>query len=254
MTTARTTRRRKPSTINMFWVAAISLIMLLSIVILPIKGILAATDTGNDNVKNDAPAANGDFGNGNSKMVLPIKSVSADNTGNNNDDDNGNNDSPKTHSGGGGSKHNTNSGDPKLGNIAPNPGTCGDILSMSPHVIYGSPCPDSITGSSQTDKINGRGNDDKLSGRDGGDIIQGGQGSDKLFGEDGDDYLLGGFGDDLLVGGNGNDKLLGGAEDDTLIGGPGRDYFNCGDGQDVIVDFNSAQGDTRTQDCEVINS
>src|ERR671934_1997628 len=102
MSKARTTRSRIPSTINMFWVAAISLIMLLSIVILPIKGVIAATDTGNDNnVKNDdngkkdAPAANGDFnGNGNSKMVLPIKSVSADNTGNNNDDDNGNNDSP----------------------------------------------------------------------------------------------------------------------------------------------------------------
>src|SRR5919108_2313590 len=110
MTTARTTRGRIPSSINIFWVAAISLIMLLTIIILPIKGVVAATDTGNDNnVKNDdngkkdAPAANGDLGNGNSNMVLPIKGVSEDNTGNNNnnDDDNGNNDAPKTHGGGG---------------------------------------------------------------------------------------------------------------------------------------------------------
>jgi Ca2+-binding RTX toxin-like protein len=254
MSKARTTRSRIPSTINMFWVVAISLIMLLSIVILPIKGVLSATDTGNDNMKNDAPAANGDFnGNSNSNMVLPIKGVSADNAGNNNDDDdNGNNDGPKTHSGGGGGKHNTNSGDPKLGNIAAT--ACGDILRMSGHIIYGSCEDDIITGSSETDKINGIIGNDKLSGRDGGDIIQGGIGSDKLFGEDGDDFLLGGLGDDLLVGGNGNDKLLGGLEDDTLIGGPGKDYFNCGEGQDVIVDFNSAQGDTRTQDCEVINS
>src|SRR5919198_5129463 len=122
MSKARTTRSRIPSTINMFWVVAISLIMLLSIVILPIKGVLSATDTGNDNMKNDAPAANGDFnGNGNSNMVLPIKGVSADNAGNNNDDDdNGNNDGPKTHSGGGGGKNKKKLSDTKIGNINAN--------------------------------------------------------------------------------------------------------------------------------------
>ena len=245
MSTARTTRRRIPSTINMFWVVTISLIMLLSIIILPIKGVvLATTDTGNDNVKKDVPpAANDDNGNGNSNMVLPIKSVSADN---------GKNDAPNTHSGGGGGKHNTNSRGPKLANLDAT--ACGDILRLSGHIIIGSCGDDIITGSSQADKINGIFGNDKLKGRDGDDIIQGGQGSDKLFGEDGNDFLLGGLGDDLLVGGNGDDKLLGGFEDDTLIGGPGKDYFNCGDGQDVIVDFNPSQGDTRTEDCEVINS
>jgi hypothetical protein len=180
----RTTRSRIPSTINMFWVVAISLIMLLSIVILPIKGVLAD--------------------------------------------------------------------DTKLGNTGILNG--GDVKKLPDHVIYGTPTNDYLIGSSHDDKINGDFGDDQLKGHDGDDIIQGGGGSDKIYGEDGNDFLLGGFGDDLIVGGNGDDNLLGGADDDTLIGGPGKDYFNCGEGQDVIVDFDTSDGDTRTQDCEVISS
>ncbi|MCC2648709.1 MAG: hypothetical protein K0R16_1512 [Nitrososphaeraceae archaeon] len=36
------------------------------------------------------------------------------------------------------------------------------------------------------------------------------------------------------------------------MGGDGADYFDCGDGLDVIVDFNPAQGDTHTNNCEDI--
>jgi Ca2+-binding RTX toxin-like protein len=180
----RTTRGRIPSSIKMFWAVTISLIMLLSIIILPIKGVLAD--------------------------------------------------------------------DTKLGNTGITVG--GDIKKLHGHIIYGTPTNDYIVGTSHDDKINGDFGDDQLKGRDGDDIIQGGGGSDKIYGQDGDDFLLGGFGDDLIVGGNGNDNLLGGPDDDTLVGGPGKDYFNCGDGQDVIVDFKPSQGDTRTQDCEVISS
>src|SRR5919202_567290 len=100
---ARTTGEKIPSTINIFWIIAISLIMLLSIAIVPIKSVLAAAaDTDNDINNKDPAAANGDLGNGNSKMVLPVKGVSAGNTGNNNnndgDDDDGKKDTPKTHS------------------------------------------------------------------------------------------------------------------------------------------------------------
>ena len=147
---------------------------------------------------------------------------------------------------------NNNNDDIKLGNTGITVG--GDIKKLHGHVIYGTPTNDYIVGTSHDDKINSDFGDDQLKGRDGDDIIQGGGGSDKIYGQDGNDFLLGGFGDDLIVGGNGDDNLLGGSDDDTLIGGPGKDYFNCGDGQDVIVDFNPSQGDTRTQDCEVIST
>jgi Ca2+-binding RTX toxin-like protein len=142
--------------------------------------------------------------------------------------------------------------DTKLGNTGIVNG--GDVKKLPDHVIYGTPFDDYLIGTSHDDKINGDFGDDQLKGRGGDDIIQGGGGSDKIYGENGGDFLLGGFGDDLIVGGNGDDNLLGGQDDDTLIGGPGKDYFNCGEGQDVIVDFKPSQGDTRTQDCEVISS
>ena len=142
--------------------------------------------------------------------------------------------------------------DIKLGNTGVEVG--GDITRFSGHVIYGTPQDDVIFGGSHDDKINGDFGNDWLRGNDGDDVIQGGGGSDKIYGNDGDDFLLGGFGDDLITGGNGDDNLLGGPDDDTLIGGPGKDHFNCGEGQDIIVDFKSSQGDTKTQDCEVIST
>ena len=142
--------------------------------------------------------------------------------------------------------------DIKLGNTGVEVG--GDITRFSGHVIYGTPQDDVIFGGGHEDKINGDFGNDWLKGNGGDDVIQGGGGSDKIYGNDGNDFLLGGFGDDLIVGGNGDNSLLGGPDDDTLVGGPGKDYFNCGDGQDQIVDFKSSQGDTKTQDCEVIST
>ena len=142
----------------------------------------------------------------------------------------------------------------ELGNTGSGVSITGDITKHSGHVIYGTPTDDTLIGGSHDDKINADFGNDYVKGNGGDDIIQGGSGSDKLYGNKGNDFILGGFGDDLIVGGSGNDKLLGGADDDTLIGGSGADFFNCGDGQDAITDFNPSQGDTRTQDCEVINT
>ncbi|WP_369177465.1 BspA family leucine-rich repeat surface protein [Candidatus Thiodubiliella endoseptemdiera] len=53
-------------------------------------------------------------------------------------------------------------------------------------------------------------------------------------------------GDDILKGGSSNDKLYGGSGNDTLTGGTGADTFFYGyknAGNDIIADFNIAQGD-----------
>ena len=64
-----------------------------------------------------------------------------------------------------------------------------------------------------------------------------GPGNDNLFGEG-----------DVVKGGN--DVLIGGQGKDALHGGPGADIFRCGAGQDSIGDFNSGEGDIKTNDCE----
>ncbi|MFT2159484.1 immunoglobulin-like domain-containing protein, partial [Pseudomonas putida] len=82
--------------------------------------------------------------------------------------------------------------------------------------------------------------------KDGNDILSGGNGNDILFGQGGSDTLDGGKGNDILLGGTGNDTLIGGQGDDILIGGSGADTFvwKAGDiGNDVIKDFNKAEGD-----------
>lgn len=52
-------------------------------------------------------------------------------------------------------------------------------------------------------------------------------------------------GNDTIIGTNGDDFLDGGAGNDTLTGGAGRDYFVLreGGGNDVVTDFNKAEGD-----------
>ncbi|MBK1841301.1 hypothetical protein JHL17_28240 [Azospirillum sp. YIM B02556] len=72
-----------------------------------------------------------------------------------------------------------------------------------------------------------------------------------IDGEDGDDTLSGGSGNDTLSGGNGDDRLRGGGGDNVLQGGAGADLFDfsvsfgggSGDGNDVVGDFNAAEGD-----------
>ena len=54
-----------------------------------------------------------------------------------------------------------------------------------------------------------------------------------------------------LVGGDGENDLFGDKGDDTLTGREGEaDSFDCGPGTDTITDFNEAEGDTKTADCE----
>lgn len=73
-----------------------------------------------------------------------------------------------------------------------------------------------------------------------------------------------GFGDDLIVSGDGDDSNLGdavfgdGSGDDIIISGDGDDFgtgsggadiFICGGGEDTF-DYNPAEGDIATPDCE----
>jgi Ca2+-binding RTX toxin-like protein len=45
-------------------------------------------------------------------------------------------------------------------------------------------------------------------------------------------------------------NIIGGDGDDLLTGGEGANRFVCGGGQDTITDYNEAEGDTKTADCE----
>ncbi len=88
--------------------------------------------------------------------------------------------------------------------------------------------------------------DDTFVGTDLPEAVFGGKGRDVIFGAGGNDLLVGGAGDDTLNGGPGDDVLIGLGGRDVLIGGPGADrfvYTALSDGYDIIVDFNSAQGD-----------
>ena len=104
------------------------------------------------------------------------------------------------------------------------------------------------------DLMFGHGGDDDLRGDDGDDLLVGGFGDDRLIAGSGDDVLAGEAGDDYLRGGDGADVLIGGAGNDSLIGGAGADVFAfvppIGEGgtvprfgDDVIYDFNEAEGD-----------
>ena len=59
---------------------------------------------------------------------------------------------------------------------------------------------------------------------------------DTLTATDGNDILVGTRGSDWLEGGAGNDSLTGGAGGDTFV-------FRANGGNDVVTDFNAAQGD-----------
>ncbi|MNF54019.1 Poly(beta-D-mannuronate) C5 epimerase 4 [compost metagenome] len=76
--------------------------------------------------------------------------------------------------------------------------------------------------------------------------IIGGSNGSIFTGGAGNDYISGGAGSDSLNGGAGNDILIGGEGDDIIFGGSGADTFvwQAGhSGNDVIKDFNAAEGD-----------
>ncbi len=53
-----------------------------------------------------------------------------------------------------------------------------------------------------------------------------------------------------LIGTSDNDRLDGKNGNDILFGDLGADSFKCGGGIDTIKDFNSAEGDKKSSDCE----
>jgi hypothetical protein len=119
--------------------------------------------------------------------------------------------------------------------------------------IIGSEGDDIIFGLRGNDIISALGGDDLVYGGPGDDFVYGGEGNNQLFGQDGNDNLVGGTGDDLIVGGPGNDRLYANIGDDILQGQEGADYFDCGDGLDTVIDYNPAQGDVISSNCENVN-
>lgn len=117
-------------------------------------------------------------------------------------------------------------------------------------IIYGREGLDVISGKSGDDILNGGSNDDEIYGDDGEDNLLGSSGDDFLFGGKGNDNLIGSYGDDYLSGDDGNDELYGDYGSDILKGGKGADFFSCGEDFDMVIDFDSKQGDSHTDDCE----
>ena len=54
-------------------------------------------------------------------------------------------------------------------------------------------------------------------------------------------------------GADGNDKINAGQGDDILSGGDGSDKFQCGSGNDEVTDFNKAEGDKASGNCENVD-
>ncbi len=77
-------------------------------------------------------------------------------------------------------------------------------------------------------------------------VRAGGHDEDTLTGTGGADLLLGRDDGDALRGFGGSDVLCGAKGADRLSGGGGADSFDGGSGTDTATDFNSAQGDART--------
>jgi Ca2+-binding RTX toxin-like protein len=113
---------------------------------------------------------------------------------------------------------------------------------------------DVLIGHSGDDIINGDEGDDKILGNAGDDILEGNLGDDKIDGGGRDDVLIGGDNDDILSGEDGNDKLFGWFGNDIMKGGPGANQFICGEGIDTVLDYNPADGDVISNDCEIVNT
>jgi Ca2+-binding RTX toxin-like protein len=117
-------------------------------------------------------------------------------------------------------------------------------------VLMGSGCLDTIHGNGGNDFINGDGDADRLYGDAGDDTIVGNFGSDQIYGGPGNDDLFGGDDSDIIFGEDGNDKIYGGTGDNLMKGGAGKDYFDCGPDHNIILDFNSTQGDVVADNCK----
>jgi serralysin len=151
-------------------------------------------------------------------------------------------------------------------------GTGNDFISTccdAHYDVWGGSGNDRIDGSSECsiNRAFGESGNDRIraiafaSGGSGNDVIEfadcggvayGDGGNDELRGGDSTNFLElhGGSGDDILAATDGEDDLFGDDGDDTLTGGINADSFSCGPGTDTITDFNAAEGDTKTADCE----
>jgi Ca2+-binding RTX toxin-like protein len=138
----------------------------------------------------------------------------------------------------------------------------GTTTAESGPIIEGTNDADTILGTILEDNINAKGGDDVVMGHDGNDrifgsagddLLQGNFGQDKIDGEGRNDVIIGGDADDILSGDDGNDKLFGVFGNDIMKGGSGADDFICGEGIDTVLDYNPGQGDTLSNDCEVVH-
>lgn len=111
--------------------------------------------------------------------------------------------------------------------------------------LWGNDGNDTLFGGDGADVLHGDNGADRLHGNTGNDVLYGGAGNDVLWGNNDHDRLFGGVGFDRLFGDAGNDTLDAGWGNDTLTGGTGADrfVFRTGGANDVVTDFNRAQGD-----------
>ena len=90
------------------------------------------------------------------------------------------------------------------------------------------------------------------------DVIEDTEGPDTIVGTPVDDLIDSKGGDDINEGdtelgdGSGNDVIVSADGDDQSTGNGGRDIFVCGEGEDTATDYNEAEGDIATPDCENI--
>lgn len=133
----------------------------------------------------------------------------------------------------------------RIGNLV---GTSGS------DIIYGKDGHDVLQGKVGDDILDGGNHDDIMYGDEGNDELFGSFGDDQMFGGNGDDALDGGAGNDYILGGNGNDKLYGSQGSDVLKGGSGSDIFDCGENVDIVIDYNTLEGDVMNNSCEVSKS
>ena len=97
-------------------------------------------------------------------------------------------------------------------------------------------------------------NDDIIFGNGGEDLLNGNFGNDKIDGGGSNDILIGADDDDILSGEDGDDTLFGEIGNDILKGGPGADEFICGALIDTVLDYTPSEGDTLSNDCEIVNT
>jgi Ca2+-binding RTX toxin-like protein len=138
--------------------------------------------------------------------------------------------------------------------------------------MVGTVDPDLCVGTDHSETILLFAGDDRAYAEGGDDIVMGGANEDIIFGNGGEDLLNGNFGDDNIDGGGRNDILIGAENDDILSGedgddtlfgetgndilkgGPGADKFICGALIDSVLDYTPSQGDTLSNDCEIVNT